>query len=461
MILDIRKRFNTVVLARYVVRWRAAPVHTENVGNGMGHSVASSNAHKGVAAGALVLIGLSAIIGAQRLGRAEHAPSAQTFGAACSANWLVRPLWETASNPSPEYPLERPSGVRVGSTFLLAGNVKAADHSTPQGDSLIIVGLDGRRIKPPEAARAGVQPVLGATADTLYLIWGEARNNPTTEGERWPPAVSAVWVASKIGESPWSVPREIVRAKLWVEWGPDHTSRLIRASDGALEFAFIASHSASNASLVLTRLLNGVAVVHERQLDGSASFARMARRNDTAFVVVVKADQARHRDQNSLFFTRWNSGNSTWSPLEVVQHGNDQGVLYPQVALTPDGLIHLAWTQSRSDGLRAEVLRHVASRDGGVTWSAPTDLLQAGAWPQDALSVGNGTVAVVYLEHDWTDGPRLVVACWRSGWQKPRSLVSNDRLFDYVLLESDPPTFIATRRHSDAKRFENVLVRTP
>ena len=381
--------------------------------------------------------------------------------AACDASWRVIPLWAQAPGAAPSFPLDRPTGIRFGSTYLLAGNTKDAHHRSLQGDSSIIIGLDGRRVELPPAARGGIGPVLGASGDTLYLLWGEPRPKTEADGERWPPVVSAVWFAGKVGDAPWSAPKQIVRAAVWVEWGQDHVSRVLRTPDGALELAFSASQSASNAALFLIRLAGGDATVHSRPLEGSASNTRMVRRGDTAWVLLVKADESRRRDQNSLFITRWHSTNRSRSPLQLVQRGGDQGVLYPQAAVTADGQIHVVWTQSVKEGLRAELLRHVSTRDGGATWSAAEDMPREGAWPQDLLVIGENAVSVVLIEHDWTHGPQLMTACWRSGWGNPRPILNDGRLFNYAWLASDPPAFVATRRRSDGQGWENVLVTRP
>src|SRR5205807_10310315 len=129
----------------------------------------------------------------------------------CSQTWRVRPLWsDTLSlDPRLRYPLETTASARWRSTLLLAANTKQPFSDTPEGDTVVLVDLRGRVRDIPSAARRGIRPIVGATGDTLYLLWGEPVPPVRMRNGRfwWPYEVRSVWFASRVGEGRWSAPR--------------------------------------------------------------------------------------------------------------------------------------------------------------------------------------------------------------------------------------------------------------
>lgn len=398
-----------------------------------------------------MLTGVLAVASCQtsagRAGAQGQTPSLQQV---CAQPWSVRPAWTSKDSPRLQYPLDEPTVARFGATYILAGNTLRPMDPTPMGDSVALVTLDGRRFDLPTDARTGSYPVVAAAGDTLYLIWGEPvpASHPRFSG-LWPPFTTAVWYATRVGLEPWSSARELLRADE-ARWSSPDVS-LATAADGVLEVVFTA-HEAAEGWLVLARFSGGGASLHRMPLKGGPVHAQMARRGDTAFVLLVKADTERRRDQNSLFLTTWHSGTRSWGPLRLVQQGREEGAVYPRLMLTRDGAMHAIWTQ-----LGANVLRHMRSLDGGVTWSAATDLPVPGAYANAGFAIGDSAVGVLFDDPDTLGRWRLRIACWNGAWLPPL-VIGEVRVGSPALLDSRSLSVIALRENAqDPWQFHNVV----
>jgi hypothetical protein len=159
------------------------------------------------------------------------------------------------------------------------------------------------------------------------------------------------------------------------------------------------------------------------------------------------------RDQNSLFLATWHFQSRTWGPQRLVQLGRDEGAVYPRLVATPDGALHAVWTQ-----LGANVLRHKVSRDGGATWSAPTDLAVPGAYANAAFAIGDSAVGLLYHDIDFRGPPRAHIACWNGAWLAPRPLAGDERLSAFSLMDAGRLAVVAMRPiQGDSERFEEVV----
>jgi hypothetical protein len=320
------------------------------------------------------------------------------------------------------------------------------------GDRTAMVSTDGRVYDLPAGAESGIYPVVGAIGDTLYLIWGEPLPAMAGPSGRlfWPPDVAAVWFASRVGNGAWSIPTQVLRADE-VGWGYANTT-ISEAPDGSLELVFTA-RTLADGWIVLARFAGRTVSVHRKQVGGGPIHSQMVRRGDTAFILLVRADTTRMRDQNSLFLMSWQSSSRTWGPLQLVQLGRNEGAVYPRLVATPDGALHAVWTQ-----LGANLLRHKASRDGGATWSAANDLGVPGAYASAAFAIGDNAVGLLYHDIDFRGPPRAHIACWSGNWLAPRPLAGDDRLSAFSMLHPHRVAIVAMRPvPGDSTRFEEVV----
>jgi len=387
----------------------------------------------------------------------ETGTARPTAADACERDWTVQPLWRGGLT-APEYPLHAPSASRIGGRVILTGNTRRPSDGTPMGDSVVAMGFDGGRVELPRAARGGIHPMLGATGDTLYLVWGEER--PRADRGSWMPEVNAVWYAVRVPGSPWSEPRAIARASREIPWNQSHASRLVRTPDGALELLFVAARAPVEGTLVLVRFERAQATVQRRELANIASHVRMARRGDTAYAMYVGADTSQVHDQNSLYFTSWTEGDFTRAPTRLLQLGRTEGAAYPHLVSTRDGALHAVWSQ-----LGAGVLRHTQSRDGGRSWSEPTDLRRPNAYGVEAFAVGDDAVAILFEELDVHVGPMLAIACWGprwGGWRDARRIANDVSMMGPAMVDTARLAIVATRgRVEDGPKYDNVLVAPP
>lgn len=102
--------------------------------------------------------------------------------------------------------------------------------------------------------------------------------------------------------------------------------------------------------------------------------------------------------------------------------------------VTPDGVVHLVWKQTRAGA--SDVLRHVASADGGRTWSAPDDVVARLEFGQiEATADRCGALHVVYRHLEPESGmPRIDYVRWREGWSEPRFLFPSLDVDEFDLL---------------------------
>ena len=394
-----------------------------------------------------------------RAGTAAPSGGAAPFRAVCVDSWSVRPLWE-GRRPDFAFPLDAVSATRMGSTYLVAANTRRPFDDRPMGDRVALATLDGRALELPPGAQNGFSPMVAAIGDTTYLVWAETvPEAPSASGFlTWPPRVAAVWFAWRAPGGRWSAAREVVRAPE-VNWGYQDAT-LLPAGSAALELFFSAGMPGDD-KLVVARFAGGGVSIHERKVSTGAFHTQASQRSDTTFVAFVGTDTVPTlvrsgfaTDQNTLFLTTWHSPTQSWGRVRLVQQGKDQGAVYPRLVVTRDGALHGVWTQ-----LGARVLRHASSRDGGVTWSSPSDLALPGAYAKAAFAVGDSGVALLYDEIDERGAPRLGVACWNQGWVGHRLIGGEDRLASPSLLDPKGIEVIAMRMLAgNPPRFENVII---
>jgi hypothetical protein len=402
---------------------------------------------------AVAVLTLTAILACYARGVGSNSSEADR----CSARWTSSVLW-----PSMPHPLEALSVAGWGPNLLIAGNVQNATDPALLGQ-LELVDLQGRSIEVPPSAREGIRPRIALTGDTVYLLWGEAKPDTVrmNNGAHYPRRARAVWLSSRV-RGVWSAPRELIRVNTGeVAWEPEHVSALVRDFLGAIHFAFIAGETPSNARLVEVTLKGARADASEVPVPTFAAYIQLAIVGKRIVVLYVHGDMSRAPDQNSVAVTSRAINDTSWTAARTVQIGGNQGALYARLVATPDGVLHAIWSQSVADGLRPEILRHVASRDQGQTWSAPADMSAPGALAVIAFAASRTDVAVLYYEYDG-GGRRTVMACWRSqaGWQRARP-VSNRSISEPELTEDRRAIVAVGGQEGTRPVHRNVLLQLP
>jgi hypothetical protein len=105
-------------------------------------------------------------------------------------------------------------------------------------------------------------------------------------------------------------------------------------------------------------------------------------------------------DRNSaeIYLARSTDGGKTWAqPFNI---SKTLGVSSePDVAVGPDGSIHVAWTDTSAGGQHPQIY-YCASKDGGVTWSTAENISNtSGAAGEPAIAVGDdGCVFIAWAE---------------------------------------------------------------
>jgi hypothetical protein len=167
---------------------------------------------------------------------------------------------------------------------------------------------------------------------------------------------------------------------------------------------------------------------------GAAGYSSVATGPDgRVYLAYIGPDTTHLSDANSVFLVRSPDGGRTWSSPRLISRSGRRQATEVRALVAPDGTLHLVWSQNLSGGLRAEVARHVFSRDRGETWSAPDDLDAPDGFAQLRAVVDRcGSVHVVYTtlstspKNVWeynrgVERWELWYAYWHRRWQAPQS----------------------------------------
>jgi Neuraminidase (sialidase) len=127
-------------------------------------------------------------------------------------------------------------------------------------------------------------------------------------------------------------------------------------------------------------------IFHTSSADGGKTWSRAADISNTPGIsahpaiaagkahdiAVVWSDTTSGEKSPDIFFSRSADGGKTWSkPLDI---SNTPGISSePDVAITPDGAVHVIWLDTSGGDANADVW-YAGSADGGKTWSKPLDI---------------------------------------------------------------------------------------
>lgn len=373
--------------------------------------------------------------------------TASRFDRVCRLPWHVAPARGAAGDSVA--PLVHAAATRLGGRLIALGNARRSARVIEPSDTLTLIPLDsGTPVGPPHAR--GRTPAMGVIGDTVYAVWGEP--SPPDSAPAWWWRSVALWFSFVGPGGSWSAPRVLARGS-GLDWAHRGQEHLVPATDGSLLLPFTIADSTGRQRLFVARLRGGRAEVVSAPAPSMPSYARAAVRSDTTFLVFVDVDTSRTRDQSSLFITRRTGVGGSWSPPALVQRGGAQGAAYPQLAFTGDGWLHVAWAQ-----LETTVIRHVRSRDGGRTWSSPSDLHAPMGYPRMVTAVDDSAIAVFYDAWDLGGAPAFAVACWRGDtWSTPRVIGDSVHLSGAAVLDTAPFRVLGNVVRRPSLRFESVL----
>jgi hypothetical protein len=356
--------------------------------------------------------------------------------------------------------IDEPTATVAGNGVVLAGHSTLVHAVGFRGVGAALIDSTGRTLSQPPAAANGIRPELATIGDTLFYVWGQAKDAPSilSDGRQaWPPPVTAVWFATRVRGGEWSQPKQLIGAD-YVLWGGTNTA-VIRGPDASLHVAIAGASRASGFKLIHAELKPGEARITDIKAPGPAAYPRLAWLRDTAFIVFTSIlDEP--GDLNSVFVARRDPGTRSWGgPVLVSRSGPKQA--HATRILAHAGALHLVWGQSVDAGSSVEVLRHVMSRDGGNSWSSPTDL-KTGDVAVDALvPLDAAHIAVVYVSLAG-DAPSLTMACWADqGWRQPRPLVKDLAVVAPRLVSGTERVLVGRALPSGARQSENVLIVIP
>ncbi|HET7551321.1 MAG TPA: exo-alpha-sialidase [Gemmatimonadaceae bacterium] len=318
-----------------------------------------------------------------------------------------------------------PSIATIGDRAYFAGTDIAFFTDDTVGANVLRIGeLGGGSIAVPSGSFRFAFPRLIADArNRLHLLWAEPVDGASpVSGVGWlRQTLSRVWTATRSSEGDWSSPRLIYEGSR-LGW----RNAVVGAGAGAGQSKWALSvvehdHSGRHHAIVLFHFENGemvASVVDSAERAVHSSVASVGTDVFLGFVSPVPRELLGPvgSDVNSVHLSVSHDGGKYWDAATLVSRSGEHAAHELRTLLAPDGTVHLVWRQSRVES--GEVIRHVASSDGGRTWSQPDDLLLApGSSGMRAVMDLRGRVHVV-LEH-WeaqTGEAHVDYATWRDEW---------------------------------------------
>lgn len=267
---------------------------------------------------------------------------------------------------------------------------------------------------------------------TLHVLWAEL-------GENWRPVMredwgsfrqhyASVWHAAYTPVAGWNRPDRVYAGPL-ITWHHgmadivmDSAGNLhgIIADEEARTMVYLSfSHGAWQA-----RTIPGIT-------HAPVYMSIAVSRDGSVYVAYVDADRSVRRDGNSVFLVRSPDWGRTWLATQLISRSGTDRATQTRVLVAPDGTVHLVWAKNISGGLEPQVIRHVASGDGGETWSPPEDVdIPDGLGTLHAAVDRCGAVHVVhesdvYVEGAQTENRRLFYARWNGEWSALESPFSD------------------------------------
>jgi hypothetical protein len=322
---------------------------------------------------------------------------------------------------------------------------------------------------PQEQPTALAKPrVLAAPHGAIHAIWMQSAASDTlTLSQYLRMPARALWHSVFSRDSGWSKPQVIRRENdpyslIWLEPGR------------GLAFD-------SRARLHLTAARNPTGILHlVREADGWRSVVIGERSIRAAYTDVavhtsgrisvsyVGFSRNRPSPGNDVLVVHSDDDGRTWSDPVVVSSLGYLRASRVRALAGPGHTLHLLWGQSLSPGVVPDVVRHVVSRDGGSTWSAPTDVPLPGDfsdWHVEPDACGYLHLVSSTLRGTRRSRPTVWYSRWRGEWKRPEPLFSEAQITDVALAAENARTTVGlvaiqpSSGHDTAGAFGRRLLR--
>jgi hypothetical protein len=330
--------------------------------------------------------------------------------------------------------VQNPSVAAFETGFVVVGNGPDVFHpDRPPSVEQPFVGraVDARGavtdIGRPPLGRDFLYPrVVALDSGAIGVFWGEdssvtTRAAPTSSPRaRW---ASALWFATYAHGRWRSVERVAVLSE--VSWSPTAVTTPSLAAGGLhLAVGLTAAHAVVHLVRRRERWTLDTIAVH-----APVGYASLAALDSTTFAIAYVAPDVstRVRDRNSVFDIRSRDGGMSWSAPSLLQRSGARAATDPVALFTPDGRLHVVWGQSHSAQLQANSVHHL-TLDGSSGAAVGEDSLDASSSLGHLRAmVHQGDVLVAFQGVAANDRPLVTVSRWRAneGWSA--SVFGGDR----------------------------------
>jgi hypothetical protein len=323
----------------------------------------------------------------------------------------------------------------IGGGYVVGNNVRTAARPLSRKRLLQIWSFANEPVPPPAGDFTFMFPrgVVGPSGE-LTVFWGEPRADlRSTDSVRWMPLLAygteSVWSATFTPGAGWDTPIKLHQGG--VEWNKQLVDRPI-VMGGSAVVAVAKSANVDGGILVLAAR-RGVGSSRELPT-GLASQPSIAELDGTAYVAYIAAYQGNRPDENSVFLIATRDGGVSWSAPTLVSRSGSRPANDVRLRAGPDGRLHLIWRQSVEGGRSA--LRHVSSVDGGATWSTPDDLAPAAGLSLPRAAIDRCARLNVVYENGRASGS-LDHVSWDGAWSRVERPFPDMATFDADLAATD------------------------
>jgi hypothetical protein len=346
---------------------------------------------------------------------------------ACSTGSWSEPVM-LKGFPQGVLPREPVLAVSERNTFVVGQQRTFPDSGPLPPNPLVTLGPSGSLGVPPGRSTFYWPRAVVDAAGTLHVVWAEPQSPDSARRTHWDPDLTSLWYAS-FSRGGWSVPEKVYSSSRRLRWAAD-AENLVVDSGGRLHATML--EWPHDSGVIHLEREHGRWSVNSVPATSRAFYSNLAAgRDGNLYLAYIAPDTTVRRDAGSVFFARSVDAGKTWGTAVQVSHSGRMQATSVRTLVSPTGVLHLVWGQNLSGGVTAEVIRHVASPDGGRTWSEPSDLPTEPSFRSDLRATFDacGVIHIVY--HDFRPdgspdarepgGSELRYARWDGSWHGPDS----------------------------------------